>query len=221
MLLGTGTEKCCRLCEIAGGSPEAKSIDRPWLSNDHHMTFVSVGALVPGWSLVAPKRHVLNLAEDYVDPFFWEFANKAAMLLEQHYGRCVAFEHGSQAQDSMTSCGTAHAHLHIVPAAYSLVEKAKEFDPSLVWERTFASEIADRAKGKEYLFVADRICGDQTEGHISLLEVGRSQFFRRVIAQELGRPDEFDYRTHPQLDTAEQSAKFLASVGLSVLDRAA
>src|SRR3546814_9508492 len=114
--------------------PQAQCVDRPWLLDENYAAFVSVGALVPGWSLVAPKQHVFNLSTYYSKNSFWQFVDRAVDVVERTYGRAVIFEHGSVDAESMTSCGTAHAHLHIVPLSFELSAKAIGFDQGLQWE---------------------------------------------------------------------------------------
>src|SRR3546814_11048949 len=76
---------------------------------------------------------------------FWQFVDRAVDVVERTYGRAVIFEHGSVDAESMTSCGTAHAHLHIVPLSFELSAKAIGFDQGLQWEER--SE--ERRVGKE------------------------------------------------------------------------
>lgn len=197
----------CRICDIAQGTGTFGAVDQPWLESAKFAAFVSIGALVPGWSLVAPKRHVLNLGSDYVDSEFNEFLNSAISAVEHLYGPAVLFEHGSQEPDSATSCGTAHAHLHVVPLSFSLIECSRAYDPSMEWQACHWADIGARVGRDEYLFVADSVATGT--GHLAILKEGVSQFFRRVIAKELGRPDEFNYRTHPQTEIAEASANAL------------
>lgn len=211
MLLAPQTAACCRLCSIAKGMPEGRPVDQAWLTDENYAAFVSVGAMVLGWSLVAPKRHELNLSAFYRDKGFWQFVDRAVGIVEETYGRTVIFEHGAFHANSLTSCGTAHAHLHIVPLTFSLSQKAIAFDPGLEWEKCFVNEVATRAAGREYLYVADKYSSARSQGWLSILKGEVSQYFRRVIAQELGRFNEFDYKLHPQTDIADASAEMLAS----------
>lgn len=209
MLLHSHSESYeCRLCAIGHGRGDLPCADRPWLESDRYVAFASVGALVPGWSLIAPKRHVLNMAFDYGEPAFADFLSRTAAIVEATYGRAVLFEHGSQGEASSTSCGTAHAHVHVVPFAGSLIANAIEFDGQLEWETCASTQVESLALGREYLFAAD---GFEVGcvGRLAILTEGRSQFFRQVIATALGRALEFNYRTHPHLEVAEATAATL------------
>lgn len=210
MSLSSNIERLCRICALAEGSSTSNGYDQAWAEDDLYFALVSIGALVPGWSLVFPKKHSLNLSSSYGDPEFWSFVDFAHAAVENRYGSSVIFEHGCQREGSQTSCGTAHAHLHIVPLDMGLVESARNYDPSLAWVSCAAKDIHAYVDGREYLFVADRYQGKSTRGSLAILIEGRSQYFRRVIAEMIGRPGEFDYRLHPQTNIATQSAAALS-----------
>lgn len=199
----------CRFCSLSRSTHERASVDEPWLQTADYVAIASIGALVPGWSLILPKEHVLNMAEMVVRPDFLQITSEVVASIEAHYGPCAVFEHGSICEDSATSCGTAHAHLHVVPLDASLTRLAATFDDSLVWQSCSFTELKAITSGSEYLFAADRFAGKNTSGCVTILQQGTSQFFRRVIAQYLGRYDEFSYKSHPQLDTALETMRRL------------
>src|SRR3546814_2172528 len=70
----------------------------------------------------------------------------------------------------MTSCGTAHAHLHIVPLSFELSAKAIGFDQGLQWEECSIVDVARRAAGREYLFMADRYASMASRGWLTVLK---------------------------------------------------
>ncbi|HEN8735872.1 TPA: hypothetical protein U8207_004320 [Pseudomonas putida] len=198
----------CRFCGFLSGGkhmPKASMVDTPWLADGDYAAFVSIGALVPGWTLIVPKVHGINLTQDYQCAPFWRFAAQVSSTLAVKYGRFSVFEHGAYSADSATSCGTAHAHLHLVPLSFSLFDESRLFAPEMVWEECLAAEIANVSNGREYLFVADEFNGAKTRGHISFLHSEVSQFFRRVIATKLGRPAEYDYKTNAHLEVSRKS----------------
>lgn len=221
MLLPTTPARACRICALASGAPPFHGYDRAWAEDELYFALVSVGALVPGWSLVFPKNHSHNLSRSYSDESLWSFVDRAHAAVERRYGQSVVFEHGSQYEGSQTGCGTSHAHLHIVPLGAGLMEAARNYDPSLQWQPCSAKDIHQKVAGREYLFVADRYRSAATFGNLALLEEGRSQFFRRVIASMLGRPTEFDYRQHPQAELANASTAQLLRDGAYPLQASA
>ncbi|MGR4895407.1 HIT family protein [Stenotrophomonas sp. LARHCG68] len=205
----------CRFCSIGAKASTASLVDKPWLEDDHYYAIASIGALVPGWSLIVPKKHSYNLVDHLENADFYKFVEAAVSRIESMYGPVLAFEHGSIAADSATSCGTAHAHLHLVPLSFALADAAVEADSSLAWDTVRLADLAQVVGGNEYLFVADRYNGRETTGLVTTLQAGRSQFFRRIIASHLGCPDEYDYKEFPRLEIAASTAISLShDVGL-------
>lgn len=200
----------CRFCSIVEGTADISALhDSPWLKGGEYAAFVSVGALVKGWSLVAPRQHTLNLTSHYNCESFFRFLDHAHRIITKEFGPTVIFEHGSQHHLSQTSCGTAHAHVHLVPLSFSLEDASSQFDGALRWQTCRATEISSIVAGNEYLFVADRYDSCFTTGQLAILKEGRSQFFRQVIAKQLGCPDIFDYKSHPQYELTKESARRL------------
>src|SRR3546814_20579752 len=109
----------------------------------------------------------------------------------------------------MTSCGPAHAHCHIVPLSFELSAKAIGFDQGLQWEECSIVDVARRAAGREYLFMADRSASMASRGWLTVLKQGTSQYFSLVISHELSMPESHDYQPHPQPDTPGSRDKFL------------
>ena len=196
----------CRFCEIFSGGTAAQEIDQPWLASSKYVALISMGALVQGWSLISPIAHATNMSPSFDNAEFWSFALKAENILRNRYGKIYVFEHGAQFSGSQTGCGTDHAHLHMVPLDFSLSQEAVRFDSTLVWKRCPVSEIAVRARGREYLFVADDFRGQETIGFLCILEKPVSQYFRKVIASRNGMTDFYNYRHFPMLEMSAISA---------------
>lgn len=201
----------CNICNLLTKGHVGAGVDRPWLSTEDYSAVISIGALVPGWTLLAPKRHAVNMQASYKDQKFWEFAREAAVHLSARYGSVVAFEHGPNASNSLTGCGTGHAHLHLVPLNFPLAEYSRNFDLSKQWAVSSFDEIAQKSRGGEYLFVADKFEADASTGFLSIISSPISQFFRKVIASNLGMSEFSDYRRYPMLDIVESSTLTLES----------
>lgn len=211
------TQHSCRFCEYFLSDRLQKPIDTPWLKNDKYAAIVSVGTIVPGWSLVCPLTHESNMSAQYGNPDFWSFAGDVEVVMNQAYGRISVFEHGALLDGSPTNCGTGHAHLHFVPLQFSLETEVRSYDSEKMWTPCFASEIAVKAAGREYLFVADEFAKDSTKGLLCLLTEGTSQFCRKVIASRLGLADFYDYRAHPMSEIALSSVQTLTQITNAVL----
>lgn len=198
----------CRLCAILRDGV-ADNFDSVWLAGDEYKALISIGAMVPGWTLICPIEHDVNLADRYRDLRLHDFVQQTLRHLQKNYGACAVFEHGARAEDSLTGCGVGHAHLHLVPLNFPLSVEALRSAPELDWQRCAMADVGTLASGSEYLFVANEYVGPDTCGLLAKLDTPTSQFFRRVIASRLGLAEFFDYKKYPMRDIAESSANAL------------
>lgn len=202
----------CRFCEFLTTDASQSRLNTPWLQCDEYAALVSLGALVPGWSLVCPRTHQVNMAQQFQNDDFWDFMHDVQLHLSQSYSDPIRFfEHGPLVEGSATGCGTDHAHLHAVPLGFSLVNETLAYSSELEWCGCLVTDIADIAAGNEYLFMADELNGPDTHGYIAVLDESTSQFFRKMIANRLGLSTHFDYRHFPMKDIVEESCRKLAS----------
>lgn len=200
----------CRFCNITCGEYHYKGIDEPFASNEEFIAIASIGALVKGWTLIIPKTHQFSLRNNYNRPLFNDILHTVIPLLVKRYGTLISFEHGANREGSITSCGTDHAHLHIVPFGESLLPDLKNY--SLQWLRCRANEIASICEGSEYLFYCDldeKKIWKNTVGYLHILNKPISQFFRVIIARRKGVVDMADYKQFPQLDSARETRRTL------------
>lgn len=188
----------CRFCSIA---KEPFNRDKPEnriiaCSNDY-FSLASVGALVEGWTLVIPRIHSCSMKDIYIDNQFADFTTKMITALQDSYGPVIAFEHGPNREGSETSCGTDHAHIHLVPF-HSIAQKLDSLN--LEWIVCHSSEISEIVGENEYLFYCE--FEEQSEwkdpiGKVHVLKEPISQFFRRILAQELGCIEKYNYKIYP------------------------
>ena len=196
----------CRFCEIIK-QDFLEEENKVIAQNDNYYAISSVGALVEGWILIIPKKHSCSMKDVYSDESFIRFTNKMITALKKCYGDVIVFEHGANREGSETSCGTNHAHIHIVPY-HSLTSILDGLD--MKWDCCFSKEISKIVGDKEYLYYSDiqeRI--DDTEGRIHILEKPISQFFRYVIANDLGIVDKYSYKLYPDLYYTKKTIKEL------------
>jgi ATP adenylyltransferase len=188
--------------------------DREILRTERFVAVPSVGAIVPGWTLVVPRRPLRNLSEasPYERTELLEIADTIARSLGVHGKQVFCFEHGSRATGSLTGCGVDQAHLHVVPLAFDLIEAAaRHADGSIVWAepRITAAPLDVLPRQGEYVALwryADRLT------MIGKVLYPISQWVRRVIADEMGVGSEWDYKTHPQSHNVDRTIAMLAEL---------
>lgn len=154
----------------------------------------SLGSLVPGWLLAIPRRAVLRTAD------LPAVERKALLRLALDVSRAVAefaprvfvFEHGPSRIDAPLGCGADQAHLHVVPTGVDLVEAAQT-DSTVQWRRAGADPWAGIGPDEDYYLIHT-----PEQAYVGTASEPRTQYFRRLLARELGRADDFDYRLQPE-----------------------
>lgn len=170
-----------------------EELNAPVLEERGVVTLPSLGSLVPGWTLTFPSSPHLNLtcASTTQREMVLEQANKSAHRLLALTGRVFHFEHGPGAKGSLVGCGLDLAHLHTVALDFDLVGAAMGCTSDLVWT---LHPIRSAWIGKdEYMTVWE---SGSSHRAVARVEKPISQFFRKVIAAELGIPAQWSYRDH-------------------------
>ena len=202
----------CRFCSIANCYKSQKTENAKIAESDNYFAISSIGALVEGWVLIVPKKHCCSMKNIYSDEEFVSFTNKMIKALTACYGSVIAFEHGPNREGSDTSCGTDHAHIHLVPYR-SLSAKLNSMD--LEWKVCRASQVDTLVGENEYLFYCEPgETWSDPNSRVHILSTPISQFFRRVIAEDRGVYDRFNYKTNPDisltLKTIEKVQKYFS-----------
>jgi diadenosine tetraphosphate (Ap4A) HIT family hydrolase len=197
--------------------PEAEW-DREILRTERFVALPSVGALVPGWTLVVPRRPLRNLSDASFEERteLGEIANTIAHALQRAGEQVFCFEHGSRYAGSLTGCGVDQAHLHIVPLTFDLIQAAlRHDDGAIIWHQPKISTAPLDTLPQQGEYVALWRNAD----HLTLIGKVRfpiSQWVRRVIADELGIGSEWNYRTHPQSLNVRSTLAILAELRTAV-----
>lgn len=183
------------------------SFDVPIYESKRLVALPSLGALVPGWILVIPRRRIPNMS--YLDSDErQELAFLACGISDRasSVGRVFCFEHGGQT-DGVLSCGVDQAHLHIAPLDFDLVDAALG-QPDVDWVPAFEAIPPLRLVDEEYLAVGDL----HGRSQMGFPRTKTSQWFRRLIAAQRGQPDDWDYRKHPMLENVDRTARLVGPI---------
>jgi ATP adenylyltransferase len=188
---------CARLADIHPDDPAEWTI---LARTEQFVAVPSIGPLMPGWLLVLPTSHHLSFADlDATEGVAAELEEIAAGWGDL-FGPLTWFEHGPAREGSVVGCGVDHAHMHLVPlAGLDLLSLAATRMPSLRFERIDGlSEIdACRRAGMPYLYLRE----ESGQAWLASSEAIPSQFFRKLIAETQGRPEEFDWKRHSHRET--------------------
>jgi ATP adenylyltransferase len=189
--------------------------DLPIFESENFVAVPSLGSLVEGWLLVVPRQHFISIGALTPDLHeeFTIFKQNVSARLSSVYGEPCAFEHGPCAPNREVGCGVDHAHVHLVPLDFDLVDAATAYLPEAAWEAASWSECRRAAaEGLDYLFVEQPIGA----GRISVAPQLGSQVLRRAIASMIGRPDEFNWRGHRHEANIAKTINRLSSLAAGV-----
>ena len=203
--------KTCCLCSNLVSTPSTEAWDRPVFESANFVVLPSLGSLVEGWLLLVPKQHYLSMgalpASLVIE--MEEMKAKVSAHVRQEYGETCVFEHGPATASRSVGCSVDHAHLHIVPLTFDIGQAARPFlpkDAEWVNASWIQCQQAHQA-GKDYLYFEQPV----GYGNISTHNEFGSQVFRKAIAAQIGRPDDFNWREHPELETIAKTINVLKS----------
>lgn len=152
----------------------------------------TLGALVPGWLLVVPRCPAFCVAG--LSPTERNQILKAVDAVKERLAtgreRVFFFEHGARTVGSALGCGADQAHVHVTKLPFDLVTTVLNGYDDLDWKLL---DNTDPWSGidcdAEYFLVSDF-----NAAYVAYPQQVQSQFFRKVIAGQTARSDEWDYR---------------------------
>lgn len=208
---GVQAQHCAFCLQLSNDVPTGRPEDTAIAATTSFVAWPSVGSLVEGWLIVVPRSHCLALAS-LSDAEQFELTELVSLLtaaLEVAYqGSVHTFEHGPAAPGTSLGCSIDHAHLHIVPLQFDLASAARAFEPRLTWlpAGNLSSLRTQHRNGYPYLWIRSPNGSSWVTFDIDV----PSQFFRRVIADELdlGEPE---WRREPRPEVAARTVRTLVS----------
>jgi diadenosine tetraphosphate (Ap4A) HIT family hydrolase len=198
----------CALCNGLDPKKQRHVWNEPLVETQNFVVIPSLGALVEGWVLIVPKRHAIAVGA-LASPLLVELhdlkTNVAAALGEHYQSPVCAFEHGPSHAGCTLGCGVDHAHLHLVPVAFSMRAAVEPYMPHQKQWRPATVEDCRAAfrSGVGYLYFEQPI----GSGHIATDVNFGSQLFRRAIGTKIGLADQFNWRDYPQIANVETTIR--------------
>ena len=188
---------CC-LCSSLTSDRSRRSWDEPLFESANFVALASLGAMVEGWMLIVPRDHFLSMGALPIELAneVMEFRARVENHSARKYGTLRAFEHGPSRAKRQVGCGVDHAHLHLVPIDFDLISAAQPYLPSgLEWSNADLGACrAAHEHERDYLYIEQPL----GEGRIAVHDELGSQIFRKAIADQLGIPEQFNWRDFPQ-----------------------
>jgi ATP adenylyltransferase len=178
----------------------------------------TLGSIIPNWILIVPRRHAVSFrdwqAEANIDPV--RLVDEALAMLDIKAGPAIWFEHGPATADGVVGCGVDHAHLHVLinaPFSFGTFAAASMARSPVDWYSCpAAGAYSGLTASHSYLLAGSN--GDAVAAeHVDI--VG-SQFFRRVIAELVGRPDQWNYKTHAHMENVRRTVSTFTQKALAI-----
>src|ERR1017187_660591 len=167
----------------------------------------SLGSLVEGWLLIIPKKHFISIRAINNSKLYSELESLTKQVLDIlkfEYGEVILFEHGPVESNKLVGCGVDYAHLHLVPSRFNLIDGIKKYyNYNYKWEKVSSIENTPKHKDKEqaYLYIQDQF----SNSFITYSDNIPSQLFRKVIANELGTPEDFDWKENHNVENIKKT----------------
>lgn len=218
MVTAATTEECdiCQEIHLAGtlvtgrASPSERvpAFSRLILRTPAADVFAGLGGLVPGYTLVVPRRHLRSVGElcsddiYYISDLSWTVASQIQAVFER---RVVLVEHGSSGPltESGGAC-IAHAHVHLFPIR-DQDEPASFVPPDSEFVRGLSAVSALAADRRNYFYCSWR----PGEGYLLPDPKLGSQYARRIWARMLGHEEKWDWAVFPNIENSRTTAILL------------
>jgi len=169
-----------------------------WETSDF-VVIPGVGSLCDGYVLISPKEHVLSFGhlDERLDGQLRTLFGELERWLSAQYGRpVVAFEHGAESFRNRGGSCTDHAHMHVFPADPRLdIVSGVQMDYELLRAEQLLPVLREQVQVRRCPYLWLR--GPDSDMWMCDAPSAMSQYIRRVILRQLGRPDEWDWLVFP------------------------
>jgi inosine/xanthosine triphosphate pyrophosphatase family protein len=177
-------------------------------ATEHFLVFPPLGQFVDGGLLITTREHRFSMAhlpDAYYEGLERLMAETSDVLLA-HYGcRPLFFEHAPVAPGDKGTCCVDHAHLNIFPVRVDVHSRLiKKFPHFAIGGMCQLKAMAKR--GQAYLFLQTNV-GTRFVYDAGLVP---SQYIRRIITAELGKPERWHWRDYLGLEELERTYATLA-----------
>ncbi len=202
------TDDNCSFCRKfgVGSTGNLDFYDKILYERSQHIVIPGLGPFEEGYLMIMPKEHHLSISmlPEAIFEDFIEVKREVARVMAHLFGSCIFFEHGP-ALSTGGGGGSCidHAHLHVLPT------KVDPF-PRLSDQHDFKkiSNLNELRSigGSNYIYYEN----NKGEMFVTEAQDVPGQYIRRVLAQELGIPEEWDYLAYPKYNLIKSTISKLS-----------
>jgi len=201
--MGQNSERNCRYCF---GLLKRRATDlehEPWdivlYESDNFVIVPTLGSLIEGWVLIVSKCHYVCMGD--LPTSVWgeleEVVELASSLIERAYGPPTVFEHGPKEEGLNVGCGVDHAHIHVVPITFSIINEAVKdlvrFNFGGTQSQSYLDTVSELYnEEKSYIYIEE----PDSEPYYFAAERVPCQYLRRLIARKIGIEEKYDYNKY-------------------------
>lgn len=194
--------RCYACAQLLSATGDRMSwYDRHLLANHTGVVIAALGPLVTDHVLVLPRRHVSAFLD--LRPEEKSSLLELSQLVARRLGydsEYTVVEHGVRDLTRARSSCFDHAHLHVLPGSWQR--------PGIGFERVrTGSSTAD--------WPTNYILWRDLAGTHVAVDPGVPQFLRRVISEQTGRPDTYDWALFPRYRDIRATHRLLDQASLA------
>jgi ATP adenylyltransferase len=167
--------------------------DKELYSYKDFVVVPGLGPLAAGYLMILPRAHYLSVASlpptllrDLID-----LKSEVRRVIAERFADPIFFEHGPSTSKGGGGSCVDHAHIHVLPTQIDLVPVLRSRHQGLQNIRSI--EQLREFRGTDYVFYEDQN-GEMYSTHVTSLP---GQYVRRVLAQNMGLEDSWDYAAYP------------------------
>ncbi len=181
---------CTKFGDEQGKVKRHPVFDRIILETQDFVVVPAIGTIVEGYVLIVTKSHVTGMA--YLSKEILlrleDLKSQLRQLLSRSFTAPMFFEHGLVGGDRRVGSCIEHAHLHCVPLTASLLPRL-ELLHNLRSISSFDDLLELSTKNESYLYLESQ---DLTRHVLTGVPIP-SQYLRRLVAEEAGVPNQWDW----------------------------
>ena len=183
-----------------------EDFNRVLYQDEHFVVVPALGQIVEGYLLIVARNHynsIANIPEELQQSFL-HLKEKVVSVLAAEYSKPVFFEHGSLSSHQLGGACINHAHLHAVPINIDFRDFLSE--TLNVIQINSIQDLWNLKPNFTYLFFE---LEKNKAFYAKSNEFIPCQYFRRIIAEYVARPNEWNWRLHIGKDKVKATIKRL------------
>lgn len=164
----------------------------------------NIGAIVPGYTLIIPKSHVLSMSalpKELYGEYIKFLETIRSEYIDIYHQAPIIFEHGSNSDIMPKANSVDHAHTHIINHQYK--DESVIINKLNMQEVRSIEEVLELGQNTNYIsYISPTGKYYFTDSHPN-----ESQIMRKFIAEDIGETEKWDWKKFPYNENIFETAK--------------